>query len=209
VAGAHYLREQGILVPEILSTLIEDHPVSAPIIFVAGYAFSVAFILPTLPVNLAAGILFGGWWGGVMATLGSSLGATAAFLLARSALGQPLAQRFDNRLLNWIEQQIEGYPWRVIAFVRLNPAFPSGPVNFLFGLTPISFKTYVWASLVFLFPPSLAVSLLGAELGHTIISGETARLLNLGTVFLAAASILLVGYLAGKALLRKERPETP
>jgi uncharacterized membrane protein YdjX (TVP38/TMEM64 family) len=205
IALAWGIRQAGGLDLEDFFSLVDEYPVSGPIIFVVAYALLVALLIPTLPVNLAAGILWGGVWGGVLATLGSALGAVLAFLLARTSLGKPFARKYDNRLLNWIIHQIDQNAWKVVAFVRLNPAFPSGPVNFIFGLTSINFATYFYATLLFLFPPSLGVALIGAEAGHILLQGKSLELLRILSMTLVGILILLVGYWSGRLLLKKDQ----
>lgn len=203
IALAWGIRQTGGLDLESFFNLIAEYPVFAPVLFVIGYALLVALLIPTLPVNLAAGVLWGGIWGGILATLGSALGALIAFFLARTSLGKPFAHKYDNRLLNWIICQIEVNPWKVVAFIRLNPAFPSGPVNFLFGLTSIPFSAYSYATFIFLFPPSLGVALIGAEAGNIFLQGKSLELLQILSMTLVGILILLVGYWSGRSLLKK------
>ena len=99
IALAWGIRQAGELDLEGFFNLVEDYPVSGPIIFIMVYALLVALLIPTLPVNLAAGVVWGGMWGGVWATLGSALGAVLAFRLARTSMGKPFARKYDNRLL--------------------------------------------------------------------------------------------------------------
>lgn len=205
IALAWGIRQAGGLELERFFQLIDEHPISSPILFVIVYALLVALLIPTLPVNLAAGVLWGGIWGGILATLGSALGAVLAFLLARTSLGKPFARKYDNRILQWMIHQIDENAWKVVAFVRLNPAFPSGPVNFIFGLTSINFATYFYSTLLFLFPPSLAVALIGAEAGNIFLQGKSLELLQILSMTLIGILILLVGYWSGKSLLKKDR----
>ena len=201
IALAWGIRQTGGLDLESFFNLIAEYPVFAPVLFVVAYALLVALLIPTLPVNLAAGVLWGGLWGGVLATLGGALGAIIAFLFARTSLGQPLAKRYDNRLLKWMTAQLENNTWRAIAFVRLNPAFPSGPVNFLFGLTSVPFTIYAYSSTIFLLPPAIGVAFIGAQAGEIILTGESIKMLEILTLSLFGVLILLISYWSGKALL--------
>jgi len=92
---AWYLRREGWLDPSAIQRLIEQYPVTAPIVFAVIYGIAMVSALPTLPVNLAAGLFWGPLLGGLYSTSGTTIGAVAAFLLTRSVLGQPLARRFD------------------------------------------------------------------------------------------------------------------
>jgi uncharacterized membrane protein YdjX (TVP38/TMEM64 family) len=205
IALAWGIRQAGGLELESFFELIDEYPIFAPVLFVIGYALLVALLIPTLPVNLAAGVLWGGIWGGILATFGSALGAVLAFLLARTSLGKPFAQKYDNRLMNWIMRQIDQNAWKVVAFVRLNPAFPSGPVNFIFGLTSINISTYSYATLLFLFPPSIGVALIGAEAGNILLQDKSLELLRILSMTLVGVLILLMGYWSGRSLLKKNQ----
>jgi len=113
---AWYLRQQGHLNPELLLTFVSNYPLMAPLIFIAFYALAFLLMVPTLPFNLGAGILWGPVWGGLIATAGSVLGAIIAFAIARTTLGLPLAQRFDNRMVAWLQNESETKAWHIVAF---------------------------------------------------------------------------------------------
>ena len=174
IALAWYLRKQGWLDPRAIEHLINSYPITAPIAFAAIYGIAMLSALPTLPVNLAAGLFWGPLLGGLYSTSGATIGAIAAFLLTRSVLGQPLAHRFDNRVIAEIQREFEAKGWLFLAFVRLNPIFPTGPLNYLLGLTAVDTATYVWTTFVFNLPPSIAVAWIGYSLGTFVIQGEIA-----------------------------------
>lgn len=172
------LRQQGHLNLEFIFKLINDYSLSAPVIFIIFYVLSVLTMFPTLPLNLGAGFFWGPVWGTLISMVGSCLGAIGAFAIARKAIGQPLAYRFDNRMVVWLQKEIETKGWKIVAFTRLNPVFPSGPLNFVFGLTSIRFLTYTWASLIFLFPLTLAFAVIGYEVSDFVLEGEMADLVK-------------------------------
>ena len=198
---AWYLRYHGYFTVEYLLELIEGYPVIAPVIFVAFHVLALLFMIPSLPLNLAAGILWGPLWGGIITTIGGGIGAISAFAIARSTIGQPLANKFDNRKIAWLQSQLEIKGWRIVAFTRINPIFPSSPLNYIFGITSIRFSTYVWSSIVFLFFPALAISTIGYEIGDFVISGKFADIFR--TVFIVSAivTILIILRFAVKLLV--------
>lgn len=186
-----YLRQQGLLTPGAIFGYIHQHPVLAPLIFVAFYAFSSIFLVPTLPLNIGAGVFWGPIWGTFLALIGSGSGAVAAFLITRTAFGQPLARRFDNRILVWLQQELQDKSWQVVAFTRVNPIFPSGPLNYLFGLTSISTRTYIWSTLVFSYPLTQAFAMIGYSSGEIFLQGNTQKLLQLIMLISLALTMLL------------------
>lgn len=197
MATAWWLRQRGLFQPDRFEHLLASHPVASVLLFVAAYAVSVLTLIPTLPLNLAAGVFWGALPGGLIATIGSVLGTIAAFHAARQVFGQPLARRFNGPRVARLQQEFDTKGWRLIAFLRLNPALPTGPINYVLGLTSIDTFTYSWATAVFLLPPSLAMALIGHEMGSFIARGAVADLVRM-IIGISAAAIALTGmwYLA-------------
>ncbi|MDR3640914.1 MAG: TVP38/TMEM64 family protein [Humidesulfovibrio sp.] len=189
----HYWRI-GILTPENVLLFISKNSITAPVLFIVAYALIVVFMIPSLPLNLGAGFLWGPFLGSIYTLIGCTLGSTVAFLFARTALGQPLARKFDNNILQWLMGQISKKEWQVVAFIRVNPAFPSGPVNYLLGLTSISFKHYFWASLVASYPLCLAFAYVGEAAGGIMLHGAAKQFVQL----LLAVSITVCVGIAGR-----------
>jgi uncharacterized membrane protein YdjX (TVP38/TMEM64 family) len=207
LVALHYLRLHGYLTPELVFRFIQEHQVSAPLLFIAFYILSTIFLVPALPLNLGAGILWGPFWGSLLATLGFLGGAIPAFLISRTALGQPLAARFNNRFLLWLQTELDTRGWKVVAFTRLNPIFPSGPLNFVFGLSSISFATYFWATLVFIYPPALVFAIIGYSSGQLLLQGLSGDLWKAAMlVSLAVTALFLLRPLVSRWYQRDRRP---
>jgi uncharacterized membrane protein YdjX (TVP38/TMEM64 family) len=202
VATAWHFHGQDSLGPAMLQRMLLAHPLSVLCLFVLMYAAAVVVCVPGAPFNLAAGFFWGPFWGGVIATIGASLGSVAAFYLARLLFGQPLARRFDGRIVGAVQQEFEAKGWRFLAFLRLNPIFPTGPLNYIFGLTAIDAASYSLATAAFLFPPSLAVALIGYEMGTFWAQGEAARLLRILVIVSAAITALFALKYAARFLNR-------
>ncbi len=187
IAMGWYLYDQGIIRPAAIEELVLDNPVKSILIFIVIYVMSAMATLPTLPLNLAAGLFWGGIAGGVIATLGSGLGAVLSFSVVRIFFNQPLAARFDNRLVKWLQRELDQKGWQFIAFIRVNPVFPTAPLNYILALTSVRWSTYTWASLVFLLPPSVCFALIGEQAGSYLVEGRTADTVR--TVLLVSAAI--------------------
>jgi len=102
------------------------------------------------------------------------LGATAAFLVARYAAADWVRRKVGGRLDRLIAE-VETEGWRFVAFVRLVPLFPFNLTNYALGLTRISFKHYVLASLVCMMPGAVAYAWLG-HAGREAAAGNTAAI---------------------------------
>lgn len=204
IALAWAFHGRASLEPALLQRLLVRHPLLALGLFVAMYAAAVIACVPGAPFNLAAGFFWGPLWGGVIATLAASLGSVVAFYLARLLFGQPLARRFDHRIVAAVQQEFDAKGWRFLAFLRLNPIFPTGPLNYLFGLTAIDAAGYGATTLACLFPPSLAVAAIGYEASALWAEGDAARLLRALAVVSAAVTVL-VGLKYAAGLLNRRR----
>jgi uncharacterized membrane protein YdjX (TVP38/TMEM64 family) len=121
-----------------------------------------------------------------------------SFAIARWILGQPLARRFPHARVQRLQELYAEHGWKFVAFARLNPIFPTGLLNYLFGLTSIGLVPYSWATALFLLPPSLAVAWLGREIGSFTLHGETGRIWQSVLAGSAAITILCGLRLAAK-----------
>lgn len=198
VIGTWHLRQNGLLSPEIATSAIDSHPLTSIAVFLAIYAVALLLAVPTLPFNLAAGVFWGAAIGGGLTAIATTAGAILAFLAARFLFGQPLAHRFDNRRLEWLQNAYDKHGWHVVAFTRLNPVFPTGALNYLFGLTSIGLWTYTWATIVFILPPSIAVAWIGSAMGTMVLDGSSATLWQAIIAVSAAVTILVAARLVAK-----------
>lgn len=143
----------------------------APLIFVLLFTIATSLGFPGNVMSVVGGAVFGLVWGTVWSLLGATFGAIGAFWLARSFLHDWVAQQFGQLpLLKRLNQAIANYPFTIVLATRFTPLSPFSLVNFLFGLTPIHFKTYAWGTLFGLLPLTFAYSWLGIT-GHTAING--------------------------------------
>ena len=128
--------------------------------------------------------------GGALSAGGAAAGATLAFAAARTIFGQPLRRRFGGKFLTWVQDEFEQKGWRFIVFIRLNPAFPSGPLNYLFGLSSIRASTYIWSTAISLLPPSVVIAWFGSEIVRVRSGSDTGQIMRLMIVISAGVSIM-------------------
>lgn len=118
VAAFLYLQRAGYLTPENILSYLRLYPTLAPALFVLIYALMVTFLLPTLPLNLAAGFLWGSLFGCALSIAAATLGASWSFLLARYLGRDFLEERFTNRAWRWLRHEIDKQDWKAVAFTR-------------------------------------------------------------------------------------------
>lgn len=161
-AWCYYSR--GMLSPAMIEQYRDHYPISAVLLFMLVYAASVIAALPSLPLNLAAGFFWGGLAGGIYSTIGVTLGGWISFLAARWLIGQPLADHFESIWVRKVQEEFDRNGWKFVAFARINPIIPTGPLNYLLGLTSLSNRGFLWATFIFLLPPAIAVAYIGDTL---------------------------------------------
>ena len=186
-----WLRRQGILDAEQITKIIVQYPRLAPLLFVTAYAVLTTALIPTLPLNIGAGYLWGTVWGAVFSVIGATSGAVISFTIARYFWGDFFGRRFHNPAWEWLHHEIVRYGWKAVAFTRINPFFSFGPLNYFFGVTQINFGVYVWATLVWLIPPCALIASLGESLGGFALDGEATTLLR-KILFTSAIFTILV-----------------
>lgn len=156
--------------------------------------------LPSAPVALAAGAVYGHLWGTLYVLTGSEIGAVAAFSLARFLGHDALHRRFGDRL----SVGLAGSQTVLMATVfatRLLPFLSFDIVSYAAGLTVLSLWRFMVATLAGILPASFVLAHLGAEM----MSEESSRIL---------LSVLLLGLLTGLPLLagviaRRRRDNAP
>ncbi|MBL8781864.1 MAG: TVP38/TMEM64 family protein, partial [Alphaproteobacteria bacterium] len=79
---------------EVLKTWVYEHKTQAVLLFIVAYVITAAFSLPLgALLSVAGGFLFGSIFGAMWIVIGATIGATILFLVAKTALGEPLRQR--------------------------------------------------------------------------------------------------------------------
>ena len=110
------------------------------------YILITAFSLPAAAlVTLVGGALFGFWWALLLVSFASSIGATLAFLMARTILRDWVQGKFGNRLKP-INDGIKKDGIFYLFTLRLIPVFPFFLVNMLMALTPLRLRDFYWVS---------------------------------------------------------------
>lgn len=195
--------QAGSLSPAMIEQYRDNHPLGAVMLFVLIYAISVIASVPSLPLNLAAGFFWGGLLGGVYSTLGVTIGGWVSFAAARWLIGQPLAEKFDNKWAYKVQSGFDQGGWKFVAFARINPIIPTGPLNYLLGLTSLSSRGFLWATFVFLLPPSIAVAYIGDTLQTFSTQQSDVSEIVRGILIASAALTFLVGVKFAFSIFKK------
>ncbi len=169
---AFYLRQSGYISQEGIFSFLERDRILSPLIFILLYAIMPSLFLPTLPLSIGSGFLWGPILGVVFSIIGATLGACLPFLIARYIVGRQLLLGARFLPWKWVLEQVDKNSWKVVAFTRLNPIFPSNILSYLFGLTSISFVRYAWSTCLFMIPLNILFVSLGSAFGSFVRFGD-------------------------------------
>ena len=169
--------------------------------YIAVYAGSVSLFIPGATVlTIAGGFLFGMVTATVLTIIGATLGAVGVFMIARSALGEPLRARAGP----WLARMAEGFRadgFNYLLVLRLVPLFPFFVVNVAPAFLGVSLRTFALATFVGIIPSTFVIASVGAGIGSVLDSDQELSLAGLLTpeivialVGLAALALVPVGY---------------
>lgn len=164
----------------------------AVLLFGGIYAVVVAFSLPGgALMTITGGFLFGWLGGGLIVVVGATIGATALFLIARTAVGGFLEARagpFVRKMEDGFRQNALSY----LLVLRLIPLFPFWLVNLVPALLGVSTTTYVFATFIGIIPGTFVYASVGNGLGTLFDAGGSTDSL-LMTIFQPQFLLPLIG----------------
>ncbi|MES1244910.1 MAG: TVP38/TMEM64 family protein [Acidobacteriota bacterium] len=147
---------------------VESLGALGPVVFILGYAVATVAFVPGSVLTLAAGALFGVVKGTIFTLAGATLGASAAFLVARYVARGAIERRIAGNprfaAISAIDRAVGREGFRIVALLRLSPVFPFNLLNYSLGLTRVPFLSYFAASAAML-PGTLLYVYYGAAAG--------------------------------------------
>jgi uncharacterized membrane protein YdjX (TVP38/TMEM64 family) len=179
------IRGLGMWGPVAIVTLIATAIVVSPV--------------PSAPVAIAAGMIYGAAAGAVIVVIGAELGAIIAFLVARW-LGYDAVRRWSgaDRVMRYLSQERSQLWLMAVVFAsRLLPFISFDAISYAAGLTPLSFWRFAVATVVGITPVSFMLTYAGEELGM-------ANLATISLVLIVLVALPLAAPLA-RALVRAVR----
>ena len=148
----------------------------APVVFTLLYAALVAASIPGASfLTIAGGFLFGTALGAACSILGATAGATAIFLLARTAVGEAFrtqAGPFMGRLGAGFRRNALSY----LLFLRLVPLFPFFVVNLVPAFLGVRLSCFALGTFVGILPGTIIYSGVGSSIGALLANGGRASI---------------------------------
>lgn len=181
-----------------LEVFAKDNIVIGAIIFCIVCAVQVVFaFIPGEVVEIAAGVLFGPWWGTLFCLVAETLGSVIVIMLVRK-----FGRRFVESL--YPREKIDALPIlndrkKRNAFIFLLFAIPGTPKDFLtyiIGLTKISIPTYILLTFFARIPSVITSTFAGSSISD-------GKIIQAVIIFVATAVLSGIGYLIYLSIQKK------
>ena len=123
---------------------IGDVGAAAPFLYAIVYAVATVLFVPGSVLTIVAGALFGPIIGSLVVFFGASIGASAAFLITRSALRHRIEDRLRTiPVLEALDQAVADDGLMTSILVRLSPLIPFNLLNYALGGTSMRFTHFL------------------------------------------------------------------
>jgi uncharacterized membrane protein YdjX (TVP38/TMEM64 family) len=187
---------------DLIEQWVEDSGGLGILVFTGSYIVATLLLLPSAVFNVAAGALFGLYWGVGIMLAASTVAAIVAFLLARHVLREPIKRHYTKSgAPAAIDKALRSEGWRAVALLRLSPVVPFAVKSYLFGCSRVRMRDYVIGTVVGKLPGTVILTALGTT-GRAALDLPPAERWGLLALGLAATFGVtwLIGRAAGKRL---------
>lgn len=163
------------------------------LVFVLVHVVAMVATIPRSVLAVVAGVLFGSVMGIILVTISAPIGAGLAFLIARYFARDATARWVvRNKKINRLYKIVEERGAVVLVATRLATFSPANVLNYAFGLTGISFATYMFWSFICMIPMTI-LYVVGANTITKSFSGLHISWRLFSVVVLLSAVAVVVG----------------
>jgi len=136
----------------------------APLVYMIIMSLAVVISpIPSLPLDIAAGLFFGPFLGTLYSVIGALSGAVASFLITR-LLGRELIERFIGGHINFCANCSDRLLTKIVFLSRLLPVVSFDIVSYGAGLTKMSIKKFTIATFLGMIPLTFVYNYFGSVL---------------------------------------------
>jgi uncharacterized membrane protein YdjX (TVP38/TMEM64 family) len=187
-----------------------------PVLLAAAYVPAALLFVPGSLLTLGAGFLFGVVTGTLAVSVGSVLGASAAFLAGRT-LARPWVEHRMARSPRFraLDEAVGGQGFTIVLLTRLSPLFPFNLLNYAYGVTRVRFRDYFLASWIGMLPGTVLYVYLGsavkslADLAAGHVEGGGGRKAFFALGLLATVAVTVTVTRIARRALRERVPTSP
>ncbi len=177
----------------VMRQWFRDQGLTGLLSFLGFYVIASVCFVPQSGLKIAAGAVYGSAIGIAVASIGSILGATSCFFIARYVARGSLLRRLKQKpRFRRLDDMTGEHGAIIVATSRLFPIVPGILINYLFGLTKLRAKTFiVWSWICKL--PGIVVIVVGTDV---VVQGTQEGQVPWGLVFVVIAVLALMAIAA-------------
>jgi uncharacterized membrane protein YdjX (TVP38/TMEM64 family) len=180
------------------------------IAFMVVYFVATLLFFPGFLLNMAGGFIYGAIAGSLLIMPANALAGLAAFHIARSVARERFARWAERRpRFAAVDRAVRLAGFRVVLLLRLANVFPFNSLNYVLGLTAVTVRDYIAASVLGMLPITFYFAYVGSlakNAGELTDAGPTATasvVWPLITIVAGGATIVLVTRLAKRELKQR------
>lgn len=175
----------------------EDSGPKGVLIFAATYILATLCLFPCALLTVAAGVMYG-LWGIPLVVASATTGAAIAFVIARYLAFDRVDRLLEKRpFTRALKAAIENEGLKFMVLLRVSPLVPFNVNNYLLGVAPVTFRSYILATFIGTLPGTILYIYLG-----TFGRGQSAQQ---GIKWLMFAAGLLAILLLGRLAIHRTR----
>ncbi|HVQ00719.1 MAG TPA: TVP38/TMEM64 family protein [Candidatus Thermoplasmatota archaeon] len=175
-----------------------------PVVFFLIYIALVLLTFPGIILGPLAGLLFGSVDGIILISIASTVGAALAFLIARYFARDAVARWLSkSQTMRRLDDLTEKQGVFIVAITRLVPLFPFTLLNYGFGLTKVSFKTYLFWSWLCMLPWTI-VFVASGDASLQWLSKGTIPWILIGIIILTIVCLEILIWYTRRHVIKKE-----
>jgi uncharacterized membrane protein YdjX (TVP38/TMEM64 family) len=188
------------LTPQNIKDFLLQFGNMALLVYITLYWANTVSLLPPIGImSLAAGFIFGPFWGTIGIMAGAFLGTSTTFIISRL-----LGRRFVDKLVKGkgkeFEEKLNRKGFVTILFIRLVPLIPWEIVNYASGLSRIKYRDYIAATMLGILPAVLIQTFFADRISNFDIKDPTIIIAIAGFILLIFVPTI---YLALKKVTHK------
>lgn len=163
VGGVYLSRCQNGICPSVAEFLLSFGG-WAPVIFVILYTSASPIPFLATFLSAAAGLVFGPWWGTLLAIFSAVVSGLVPFTLSRRLGQEWVESKLKGKKLDAFYQKAEGQgAFLFVLLMRLIPIIPWELQNYIAGLTKTSYPVFMLATAIGIIPGTFSLVFLGSS----------------------------------------------
>src|SRR3989344_3609861 len=137
--------------PSELKNLFDNLGYLSPAVFILIYIIANIFLIPSYPFVFASGIIYGLFWGTVLALIAEVLSATINFFIGKEIGYKHFMHKIKDKRIRFIISYIDKHGFSLILISRYL-GFYFDVISYAAGMTKIKYKDFITATFIGFIP---------------------------------------------------------